>query len=191
MVIVQANDIEKLKGLQAQIKDYFKETHPQLSDDVKVEVDEFRMEQLEQGFLLFRLIMGLIVGISVVVGGVGIMNVMLISLKERTPEIGVRKAIGAKRRDILSQFLAESVFISLLGSSLGIILGIAFTAAAIPIVNYYIEQRGGGVGGLRAAYTLNTLLIVGVIAILIGILFGTYPAIRASKLKPVDAIRRV
>ncbi len=188
---VQASDIEDLRGLQEQMEQYIGNNHPELKEDIKVEINEFRMEQLEQGFLLFRVIMGLIVGISVVVGGVGIMNVMLISLKERTPEIGIRKAIGAKRKDILSQFLSESVFISLLGSLLGIIFGILFTAIAIPIVNTIIENTGGEGEGLRAAYTINTLLTISVIAVLIGIIFGTYPAVRASKLKPVDAIRRV
>lgn len=191
MFFVQANDIEDLRGLKEQMDEFIAAKYPDMKDDVKVEINEFRMEQLEQGFLLFRVIMGLIVGISVIVGGVGIMNVMLITLKERTPEIGVRKAIGAKRRDILTQFLAESIFISLIGSALGIILGIAFTSVVIPVANFFIEQKGGVESALRASYTLNTILAIGAIAVFIGILFGTYPAIRASKLHPVDAIRRV
>jgi len=150
------------------------------------------MEQLEQGFMFFKLIMGLLVGISVVVGGVGIMNVMLISIKERTPEIGIRKAIGAKRKDILSQFLTESVVVSILGSFLGVLIGAAFTKIAVPIVNSIVKKRNPDEEMLlEAVFTSETMIVIAIIAVLIGIIFGTYPAIRASRLNPVEAINRV
>ncbi len=189
-LFLMAKDVEKLKDLQNEIKNWFKENRKQLHKDIKVEINEFRMDQLEQGFLIFRIIMGLIVGISVIVGGVGIMNVMLITVKERTPEIGIRKAIGAKRGNILWQFLTESVVISLLGSILGVLFGIVFTSLAVPIVNELANEITEELP-LRAVYTMRTMATIGVIAILIGILFGTYPALRASKLNPVDAINRV
>ena len=142
-----------------------------------------RLEQLLKGFLLFRIVMGLIVGIAVLVGGIGIMNVLLISITERTAEIGIRKAVGANRRDLVLQFLAESVTVSVFGSALGLIFGVLGTMAVVPIV--------AAITGVPfyANYTLNTLLIVSVLAVLLGITFGTYPAIRASRLDPVEAIR--
>jgi putative ABC transport system permease protein len=111
------------------------------------------------------------------VGGIGIMNIMLVTVTERTREIGVRKALGAKRRDILIQFLIESAAISLAGGVIGIVLGLALTwgitrAAALPFVLSPVAVFGGAL--FSAA---------------VGIFFGLYPADRASKLDPVDALR--
>lgn len=149
-----------------------------------ITTNEFRVEQAAKGFKLFRIIMGLIVGISVLVGGIGIMNVLLISVTERTAEIGVRKAVGANRRDIVLQFLSESITISLFGSLVGLVLGVIGTMIIIPIVKSLTGVP------FQAAYTLNTLLVISVLAVVIGIVFGTYPAMRAAKLDPVEAIRR-
>jgi putative ABC transport system permease protein len=98
--------------------------------------------------------------------------------------IGVRKAMGAKKRDILLQFLAESVTVSLFGSLLGLVLGVLFSMGAIPIIKAFADVP------FQAAYTLDTLMVITVIAIVIGIVFGTYPAMRAARLNPVEAIRR-
>jgi putative ABC transport system permease protein len=134
--------------------------------------------------MLFRVIMGLIVGISVIVGGIGVMNVMLITVTQRTTEIGVRKALGANRKDIVLQFLAEAVSISTLGSLCGLVLGILGTMGIIPIVKAITKVP------FQASFTWNTIGVVAVLAIVVGIIFGTYPAIRASKLDPVEAIRK-
>ena len=172
-------DIPKLKEeISAYLVKQFGKEH-----DFKISSNDFRVEQAAQGFLVFRIIMGLIVGISVVVGGIGVMNVLLISVTERTAEIGIRKAVGANRRDIVLLFLSESITVSAFGSFLGLIFGTLFTMAAIPIIKALTKAP------FQAAYTLNTFLVVGILALLVGIIFGTYPAIRASKLDPVDAIR--
>jgi putative ABC transport system permease protein len=118
--------------------------------------------------------MSMIVGISIVVGGVGVMNVLLISVTERTVEIGIRKAMGAKRKDIMLQFLSESVTISAFGSGLGLIFGILSTFAIVPIIKAFVPVP------FEASYTWDTLMIIAIISVLIGIVFGTYPAMRAS-----------
>ena len=141
--------------------------------DFRVSTNEGRVDQVNKGFVMFRIVMGLIVGISVLVGGIGVMNVLLISVNERTTEIGVRKAVGAKPKDIVVQFLSESITISVLGSMLGLIIGVLFTMAAVPIIKHFSKMP------FEAAYTLNTLLTISVVAIIIGIVFGTYPAVKA------------
>jgi putative ABC transport system permease protein len=142
-----------------------------------------RVAQARQAFLVFKLVLGAIAGISILVGGIGIMNVMLASVSERTREIGIRKAIGARKRDILWQFLAESVTVSAVGSALGVVVGLvgAFTITAV--------IRSLSEAPLQAAFTWWTPVVAAVSAILIGVVFGTYPANRAARLSPIDAIR--
>ncbi len=181
-VTVEANDVEDVPILKDEISAWLKSKYGSL-DDFNVVTNEGRVAQAAKGFLIFRIVMGLIVGISVLVGGIGIMNVLLISITERTVEIGIRKAVGANRRDIILQFLAESITVSFMGSVMGLVLGILATMAFVPIIS--------AVAGVQfyASYTAETLIVVGVIAIMLGITFGTYPAIRASRLDPVEAIR--
>lgn len=182
--ILEADNVEHVQAIKAEAENWLKVNLSTGVSDIKVSTNEFRVEQVAKGFLLFRVVMGLIVGISVIVGGVGVMNVLLISVTERTVEIGVRKAMGAKKNDIMMQFLAESVTVSLFGSMLGLILGILATLAIVPIVKALTDAP------FQAAYTLDTFLVISVIAIIIGVVFGTYPATRAAKLDPVEAIRR-
>lgn len=180
--VIEAEHVEDVPILKEDVTTFLV-NHFTAKHDFNIATNEFRVSQAAKGFQLFRIIMGLIVGISVVVGGVGVMNVLLISVNERTAEIGIRKAMGANRRDIILLFLAESITISSFGSFLGVIFGVLFTMIAIPIVKALTEIP------FQAAYTLNTFLVISGIAILVGISFGTYPAIRASRLNPVDAIR--
>lgn len=153
-------------------------------EDFQLITNEFRVEQAAQGFLLFRIVMGLIVGISVLVGGIGVMNVLLISVTERTTEIGLRKALGATKKDIRRQFLAESITISVFGSGMGLVLGILGTLIIVPIIKAVAKMP------FQAAFTLNTMLVIAVVAVVIGLIFGTYPATKAAQLDPVEAIRR-
>ena len=172
-------DVNTAKG---EIEVWLKRRFP--NDEFSVSTSQLRLKQAEQGFLLFRVIMGMIVGISVLVGGIGVMNVLLISVTQRTAEIGVRKAVGANRKDIVFLFLAESITVSAFGSFVGLVVGILGTMVSIPIIRAITKVP------FQAAYTLDTLLVISSIAIIIGILFGTYPALRASRLDPVEAIRR-
>ncbi len=142
-----------------------------------------RGAQVRQAMLVFKLLMGAITGISLLVGGIGIMNTLLASVFERTREIGIRRATGARRRDIVAQFLAESVAITGLGSAVGLLLGFAAAFGISAVIRARSEAP------VHAAFTLSTLLIAAGSAIAVGLLFGAYPAVRASRLSPIDAIR--
>jgi len=181
-LVIEAENVVDIPTLKEDLEKYLRNAFS-TEHDFNVSTNQFRVEQAVQGIALFRVIMGLIVGISVVVGGVGVMNVLLISVTERTAEIGIRKAMGATRKDIAMLFLAESIAVSTFGSLLGTIFGILFTMAAVPIVKVVIKIP------FQAEYTANTLLLISVLAVIVGAVFGTYPALRASRLNPVEAIR--
>lgn len=181
---VEATEVEQVMALKGQIQRRLARLYPGRDSDFSVMTNDYRVKQTAQAFVLFRIIMGLIVGISIVVGGIGVMNVLLISVTERTAEIGIRKAVGANRRDILRLFLAESITVSAFGSFLGLVLGVLATMIIIPIVKLLTELP------FQAAYTWNTFFVISTIAVLVGIIFGTYPAMKAAKMDPVEAIRR-
>ena len=142
-----------------------------------------RMKQLTQGMLVFRIVMGMIVGISVLVGGIGVMNVLLMSINDRTREIGVRKAIGGSQKYIRWQFLIEALLISCAGCFLGVVLGVTIMSIAVPLLQHYTEMPFGWV------FSLQSCLVIVTVALLIGVIFGFYPAAKAAKLDPIDAIR--
>lgn len=124
--------------------------------------------------------LGAIAGISLLVGGIGIMNIMLVSVTERTREIGLRKAVGARKSDILAQFLTEAVMLSLVGGIIGILLG----ATGASVVSYVLRDEG-----FRAVITLNAVLLATLFSAAVGLFFGIYPAQRAAALNPIDALR--
>jgi putative ABC transport system permease protein len=126
--------------------------------------------------------LGGIAAISLLVGGIGIMNIMLVSVVERTREIGLRKAVGARNRDILIQFLAESSFLSLMGGLIGILLG-----WLISLVIGQIASAGGT--ALNPVVSLDAILLATLFSIAVGLFFGIYPARRAARLEPVEALR--
>jgi len=122
--------------------------------------------------------LGAIAGISLLVGGIGIMNIMLVSVTERTREIGLRKAVGAKRRDVLLQFLVEAVTLSLVGGAIGIALGVSGAEAVTLAFQSF-----------KAVVGLDAIAIAFFFSMSVGLLFGIYPAYRASRLNPIDALR--
>ncbi|MEZ4697114.1 MAG: ABC transporter permease [Rhodothermales bacterium] len=148
-----------------------------------IAVSSQRLEQVSRGMRVFKLALGAIAAISLLVGGIGIMNVLLASVAERTREIGVRKAAGARRADILFQFLAESVSITGFGAVLGVVIGVAASAGIMFAIRTLTEATVG------FAYTWTSILLAAILAIIIGLVFGMFPAVRASRLSPVDAMR--
>ena len=147
------------------------------ADDYEVVIPEKLLEQSRQTQRIFNIVMGSIAGISLLVGGIGIMNIMLASVLERTREIGVRRAIGATRHDIRSQFVVESFAISFLGGVSGIIIGIVLAR----IVAAY--------AGWPTVITVSSLILSTGVTITVGLVSGIYPAARAAELNPVEALR--
>ena len=131
---------------------------------------------------VMTIFLGGIAGISLLVGGIGIMNIMLVSVIERTREIGLRKALGARKSDILSQFLTESALLSLIGGIIGIILGWAIAA----VVGVIAANSGTPI---NPAVSLNAILLATLFSTAVGLFFGLYPANRAANLQPVEALR--
>ena len=151
---------------------------------VDVTMNRSRVEQVEQGMLVFKLLMGAITGVSLLVGGIGIMNVLLASVVERTREIGIRKAAGAQHRHILVQFLCESVAISAAGSLFGVALGLATSFGVSAIM------RARTNAPVYAWVSPSTIGVAVLASVFVGLTFGLYPALRAAGLAPIEAIHR-
>jgi len=148
-------------------------------------MNEWR-QRVQESTGAFTMLLTSIASVSLFVGGIGIMNIMLVSVTERTREIGIRKAIGAKRRDILKQFLIESMTISLMGGVLGIGLGVA-GAQIIPKLPIWKAMSSGGEWESKISY--ESIVVSFVFSCAVGIFFGLYPALKASRLNPVEALR--
>jgi ABC-type antimicrobial peptide transport system permease subunit len=183
-MVVHVTDANHIDQAKEQIIPYLRERHAVEQDADGNYQDDFDLltrndilGQQQEAARTFSLLLAAMAVVSLVVGGIGIMNVMLVSVTERTREIGVRLAVGAKQRDIVSQFLLESILISASGGLAGIVLGIL----AIPLAAALNQ-------GVALLYPGSIPLAFGV-AVFIGIIFGLYPAIRAARLDPIEALR--
>ncbi len=174
--MVQAASDDAVDTAKANLKTYLSKKFE--GDNTYTIIDQKElMETLDEALGTMTAMLGGIAGISLLVAGIGIMNIMLVSVTERTREIGIRKAIGARRRHILTQFLIESAVISTLGGLLGILLGV------------WLGSALGNLLGITAAADMGTIIFAFVFSLAMGLFFGYYPANKASKLNPIDALR--
>ena len=151
-------------------------------DDFTVTSQQETIEALEEATNAFVFFLGAIAGISLLVGGIGIMNIMLVSVTERTREIGIRKAMGAKRRDILLQFVSEATLLSLGGGGVGLFLGWVLS-------NLLDDRAIIGTSPTQTAFSFDIAVLALAVSAAIGLFFGIYPAMRAASLHPIDALR--
>ncbi len=181
--VIKAHRVEDVQPIRATVERWLaREFGAAWQERIAVATNQSRVTQAQQGMLLFKLFMGALTGISLLVGGIGIMNVLLASVIERTREIGIRKATGARQHHILLQFLSESVTISAAGSMLGVLLGVGAAYGVTALMRRETSAQ------IYAGFSLGTLLIAIGASVLVGLTFGLYPALRAARLSPVEAI---
>ena len=182
IIFVYVENAAHVKSVTRDIRKVLKRLHKR-GDAFRVDTGERVLENVDNVTLIMKLVAGGIAGISLMVGGIGIMNIMLVSVTERTREIGIRKAIGAKRVHILIQFIIESAVLSLFGGLLGILCGLGFGLGISSLIEYYSESE------FPSVVSWNAVMLAVAISGGIGVFFGVYPAVRASALDPVEALR--
>ena len=180
-ISVQVRSAEEMDLAQAQLTAILRARHgleTGVQDDFRVQNQEDIVASVTETSGTFTTLLASIAAISLVVGGIGIMNIMLVSVTERTREVGLRKAVGAKRGDILLQFLAEAIVLSGIGGLIGVVMGTVAAQIITPML-----------GGTQALVTGESVLLAVTVSLAIGVFFGLYPATRAARLNPIDALR--
>jgi len=175
-IVLQVKETEQLGATANIVKRILLRRHSGLYD-FEVTIPELLLKQQQRTKKIFNIVLGAIAGISLIVGGIGIMNIMLASVMERIREIGTRQAIGASRKDIVAQFLAESTLISISGGIIGIILGIVLSKIITAVFD------------IKTIISLFSVVIAFGVSALVGIMFGYMPAKRAAEKDPVESLR--
>jgi len=181
---LKARSIDAVDNLRTDVVNWLAERYGRRMEKLDVTVGTQRLENTRQGMLLSKLLLGLLASLILAVGGIGIMNVLLAAVVERTREIGIRKAVGASRRDIQTQFLVESVTVTTAGSAIGFAGGLILAYAGTAVF-----RRITGAGIFPVVHLSTPLIAIGA-AVVVGVVFGTYPARRAANLSPIEAIAR-
>jgi putative ABC transport system permease protein len=183
LIYVQAVDEDRMDAAITEVSQILRQRHriePGEPDDFSIISQSDLIGTFEQITSVITVFLGAIAGISLLVGGIGIMNIMLVSVTERTREIGLRKAVGARRRDILWQFLIEAMLLSLAGGAVGIVLGASGSTA----ISFALRSEG-----FNAVITPGAIALATIFSAAVGLFFGIYPAQRAAALNPIDALR--
>jgi putative ABC transport system permease protein len=180
-VTLTVEDMEKVRPAGQVVRDILESRHPRADWSVTVPLD--RLEEAERAKERFTRLLVLIAGISLVVGGIGIMNIMLATVTERTREIGIRRALGAKRKDITLQFLVEAIVQTNVGGLVGVLLGVSLVYAIPFLANYFAATY------LPAKIDPFSIFLSLGTAVGVGVIFGLYPALRAARLDPIEALR--
>jgi len=175
-IVVQVKETEKLSVTADVIKRMLQRRHAGL-EDFEIKIPELLLKQQQRTKDIFNIVLGAIAGISLLVGGIGIMNIMLASVLERTKEIGIRLAIGARKKDIITQFLAEATMISLTGGTIGILLGIALAMIIKELAD------------ILTIVSPSSIILSFFVSATVGILFGFMPARKAAHQDPVTSLR--
>jgi len=175
-IIIKVNNTQQLRNTAKLVSRILKRRHNEMKD-YEVIVPELLLKQKQETREVFNIVLGAIAGISLLVGGIGIMNIMFATVMERIREIGIRMAIGAKKKDILVQFMTEAILISLIGGILGIILGLSISGA--------IE----GITGIQTQVTFISVLVAFLVSVSVGVIFGYSPAKKAAQKNPVESLR--
>jgi putative ABC transport system permease protein len=192
--MVQAASKDTINQVQDDITTLMRDRHKSAEPDFTVRTQLELMQMATQTTKIMSVLLGAIASVSLIVGGIGIMNIMLVSVTERTREIGIRMAVGARGRDILIQFLIEAVFLSTFGGAIGILLGIS-GPRILKLISDICESLKIHNDALAAIANGPTLVPPAIIFIafffsgLIGIVSGFYPAWKASRLDPIEALR--
>jgi putative ABC transport system permease protein len=176
-VYLQGKSEDQMDAVMTLVEDKMASLFPNQSDSYSVTNQQDVMDTMSSVSDTMTLMLGGIASISLLVGGIGIMNIMLVSVSERTKEIGIRKAIGAKRRDVLIQFLIEAVVLSGVGGLIGIISGLGIGKLVSSLFN------------LSVSFSTNVILFSFLFSLVVGVVFGVFPANKASKLNPIQALR--
>ena len=184
-------DIDELcNTIKTKIQEFKGLSRDDESGDVMVSSMKSAIDAMNSFMDSFSLIMGAVAGISLLVGGIGIMNMMLTNVTERIREIGIRRALGASRRDITAQFLAESSALCITGGILGVVIGYLLAwALTLFAANSGILNELGASGSIIPSFSITTVLLAFAVSVGIGVIFGFYPARRAAKLDPVECLR--
>jgi putative ABC transport system permease protein len=176
-VYLQGKTGQNMDLVMAEVQNSMASMYPNQTDNYSVMNQQDLMTTMSSVSNTMTMMLGGIAGISLLVGGIGIMNIMLVSVSERTKEIGIRKAIGAKRRDILLQFLIESVVLSAMGGIIGILFGLG------------IGKILGTALSMTVTFSSSVVLFSFLFSLVVGVVFGVFPANKASKLNPIQALR--
>ena len=181
-ISVRVADVKDIESAQDEISRVLRLRHRITGeDDFEVGNQQDALEAFQDTTQAFVLFLGSIASISLLVGGIGIMNIMLVSVTERTREIGIRKAVGAKRRDIVLQFLTEATLLSLSGGMIGVLLGMGI--ARLMNVTLFAEEE------IRTVVSTDVTALALGVSVMIGLVFGIYPAMRAAAFHPIEALR--